>query len=198
MGCAGQPKDKIKKGCNFSANSIQNLVLSADVIKRWLNYSNDVYIVFLREKRLIPYVGKQVVNHFRQQIIKCLLGEIEGRRRRGWQRAKWLDGITDAMDMSLNKRQDMVKDREFWCAAVHGVTKIWIQPSDWTIATISPFWGFPHGSASKEPACQCRRHRRPGFDTWVGKLSWRRILQPNPLCLPGKFYGPRSLVVYRP
>ena len=59
-----------------------------------------------------------------------ILGKIEGRRRRGHQRIRWLDGITDAMDMSLNKRQEMVKDREFWCAAVHGVTKIWIQPSD--------------------------------------------------------------------
>ena len=68
-------------------------------------------------------MGKQVVNHFRQQIIKCLLGEIEGRRRRGWQRAKWLDGITDAMDMNLGKLQELVRDRKAWHAAVCGVTK---------------------------------------------------------------------------
>ena len=68
-------------------------------------------------------MGKQVVNRFRQQIIKCLLGEIEGRRRRGRQRAKWLDGITDAMDMNLGKLQELVRDRKAWHAAVCGVTK---------------------------------------------------------------------------
>ena len=52
-----------------------------------------------------------------------MLGKIEGKRRRRWQRIRWLDGITDSVDMNLSKLQEIVKDRGVWCAAVHGVAK---------------------------------------------------------------------------
>ena len=77
-------------------------------------------------------------NYFSSKSL--MLGKIEGRRRRGWQRMRWFDGFTDSMDMNLNKLWEMVKDREAWHVATCGVTKSQIWLSDWTT-------NFPYGAS---------------------------------------------------
>ena len=87
-----------------------------------------------------------------------------------------------------------VMDREAWHAAIHGVAELdMTERLNWIELNWRLFEGFPGGAVVKEPACQCRRHKRCKFDPWVGKIPWRRAWQSTPVFLPGESHGQRSL-----
>ena len=132
------------------------------------------------EKTLM--LGKMWRTSFLEKTLT--LGKIEGRRRRGWQRMRWLDSITNSKEMNLSKLQKIMEDRGPWCAAVHGVAKSWTQLSNWRTTTVTVFGTLDCIVMDKDES-----EKWKGSGSVMSDSSRPHELQPTRLLHPRDFPG---------